>query len=54
MLALNITSGKLIWATPFLEQGTVFKNVKLPDTHDWDVSWGSSVTTVKFDNGTQK
>lgn len=54
MLALNITNGKLIWATPFLEQGTVFKNVKLPDTHDWDVSWGSSVTTVKFDNGTQK
>lgn len=54
MIALNITNGKLVWATPFLDQGTVFKNVKLPDTHDWDTSWGSSVINVKFDNGTRK
>jgi glucose dehydrogenase len=54
MLAVNITNGKLIWATPFLEQGTVIKNVKIPDTHDWDTSWGSSITKVKFEKGTQK
>lgn len=54
MIALNITNGKMIWATPFLEQGTVIKNVRLPDTHDWDVSWGSSIATVKLSNGLQE
>ena len=29
-------------------------NVKVPDTHDWDASWGSSISKVTFDNGTEK
>jgi alcohol dehydrogenase (cytochrome c) len=51
MAALNITNGKLVWATPFIAEGTVL-NVRLPDTHDWDASWGSSISKLKFDNGT--
>jgi alcohol dehydrogenase (cytochrome c) len=53
MVALNITNGKIIWATPFVAHGTVL-DVKVPDTHDWDTSWGSSVTKVTLNNGTQK
>ena len=53
MIALNITSGKMIWATPFIDYGTVL-DVRVPDTHDWDTSWGSSISKVTFDNGTQK
>ena len=53
MIALNITNGKLVWATPFISEGTVLK-VRSLDTHDWDTSWGSSVTNVTFGNGTQK
>jgi outer membrane protein assembly factor BamB len=53
MLAVNITNGKIVWATPFIDYGTVLP-VKVPDTHDWDTSWGSSVVNIKFDNGTQK
>jgi alcohol dehydrogenase (cytochrome c) len=51
MIAVNITNGKIIWATPFIDYGTVL-NVRVPDTHDWDTSWGSSVSKVTFDNGT--
>jgi outer membrane protein assembly factor BamB len=29
-------------------------DVKVPDTHDWDTSWGSSITKVILNNGTQK
>jgi alcohol dehydrogenase (cytochrome c) len=47
MLAINITNGKIIWATPFLEKGTVLPNVTLPETHDWDLSWGSNLVKVK-------
>jgi alcohol dehydrogenase (cytochrome c) len=54
MLAINITNGKLIWATPFIAQGTVLKNVKIPDTFDHDTSWASTISNVKFDNGTSK
>jgi alcohol dehydrogenase (cytochrome c) len=54
MLAINITNGKLVWATPFIAQGTVLKNVKIPDTMDRDTKWGSTLSNVKFDNGTQK
>lgn len=54
MLAINIRNGKLLWATPFIAQGTVLRNVKLPDTHDYDTAWGSTITSAKFDNGTQK
>ena len=54
MLAINVTNGKLAWATPFIAQGTVLKNVKIPDTFDHDTSWGSTISNVKFDNGTLK
>lgn len=53
MVAVDIRDGKIIWATPFIAHGTVL-NVKVPDTHDWDTSWGSSVTNVKFENGSSK
>ena len=53
MVAVNITSGQIIWATPFIDYGTVL-NVRVPDTHDWDTSWGSSISKVTFDNGTQR
>jgi alcohol dehydrogenase (cytochrome c) len=51
MIAVNISNGRMIWATPFIAHGTVL-NVRVPDTHDWDTSWGSSVSKVTFDNGT--
>ena len=53
MVALNITNGKIVWSTPFVAHGTVL-DVKVPDTHDWDTSWGSSITKVILNNGTQK
>ena len=53
MVAVNVTNGKMIWATPFIDYGTVLK-VRVPDTHDWDTSWGSSISKVTFDNGIQK
>jgi alcohol dehydrogenase (cytochrome c) len=53
MVAVNITNGKLVWAVPFIAEGTVLK-VRLPDTHDWDTSWGSSVSNVTYDNGTHR
>jgi alcohol dehydrogenase (cytochrome c) len=53
MIAVNITNGRIIWATPFVARGTIL-NVKAPDTHDWDTSWGSSISKVTFDNGTQE
>jgi alcohol dehydrogenase (cytochrome c) len=53
VVAVNITNGKLVWAVPFIAEGTVLK-VRLPDTHDWDTSWGSSVSNVTYDNGTHR
>lgn len=53
MIAVNITNGKIIWATPFIDYGTRL-HVRVPDTHDWDTSWGSSISKVTFNNGTQK
>ena len=52
MIALNITNGHIIWATPFIQVGTVL-NVKLPDTGDFDTSWGSQYVTLKTSNGTK-
>ena len=43
----------MIWAIPFVARGTVL-NVNVPDTHDWDTSWGSSISKVTYDNGTQE
>ena len=53
MVGVNITNGKLVWAVPFIAVGTVLK-LRLPDTHDWDTSWGSSVSNVIYDNGTER
>lgn len=53
MVAVNITNGRLVWAVPFIAEGTVLK-VRLPDTHDWDTSWGSSISNVMYDNATRK
>jgi len=40
----------MIWATPFIDYGTIL-NVRVPDTHDWDTSWGSSISRVAVENG---
>lgn len=53
MVAVDIKQGKIVWATPFIAHGTVL-NLKVPDTHDWDTSWGSSVSNIKFENGSSK
>ena len=53
MVAVNITNGKLIWATPFVAHGTVL-DVTVPDTHDWDTSWGSSISKVTLPNRIEK
>jgi alcohol dehydrogenase (cytochrome c) len=53
MVAVDIREGKIIWATPFIAHGTVL-DVNVPDTHDWDTSWGSSVSDIKFENGSSK
>ncbi len=53
MIAVNITNGHIIWATPFIQVGTVL-NVTPPDTHDWDTSWGSQLVSVQTNNGTIK
>jgi alcohol dehydrogenase (cytochrome c) len=50
MIAVNITNGHIIWATPFVQVGTVL-NVKLPDTNDWDTYWGSQLVTVNMSKG---
>ena len=52
MIAVNITNGKVLWATPFIAKGTVL-NATIPDTHDWDTAWGSHLVTVNI-NGTNK
>jgi alcohol dehydrogenase (cytochrome c) len=54
MIAVNVTSGEIIWSTPFIAHGTVLNNVIVPDTHDWDTSWGSSISKISLQNGTQK
>ena len=54
MIAVNVTSGEIIWATPFIAQGTVLNHLMVPDTHDWDTSWGSSISKISLKNGTQK
>lgn len=53
MVAVDIPSGSIKWATPFIAHGTVLE-INVPDSHDWDASWGSSVSNVRFDNGTTK
>jgi outer membrane protein assembly factor BamB len=53
LIAVNISDGKILWATPFIGAGTVL-NVTLPDTHDWDTTWGSNLLTVDFGKGPEK
>lgn len=53
MIAVNITNGNIVWTTPFIAHGTVL-DVPVPDTHDWDTSWGSSITEAVLENGTQR
>jgi glucose dehydrogenase len=53
MLAIDITTGKLKWATPFVAQGTVIKDALVPDTHDYDTTWGSTLSKIRFVNGTE-
>jgi alcohol dehydrogenase (cytochrome c) len=53
MIAVNVSDGKVLWATPFIANGTIL-NVSVPDTHDWDTSWGSNLVSLASGNGTQK
>jgi outer membrane protein assembly factor BamB len=52
-MAVNVTNGKIIWTTPFISHGTVL-NVSVPDTHDWDTSWGTSVSQITTDSNQQR
>ncbi|HET6580695.1 MAG TPA: PQQ-binding-like beta-propeller repeat protein, partial [Methanoregula sp.] len=55
VIALNIADGSILWATPFIAEGTVLPKVTaLPDGHDWDCSWGTNLVTVDMGNGPQK
>jgi glucose dehydrogenase len=53
VMAVNGTNGKIIWTTPFIAHGTVL-NVSVPDTHDWDTSWGTSVSQITTDSNQQR
>jgi alcohol dehydrogenase (cytochrome c) len=53
VIAVNLTDGKILWNSPFMAEGTFLKNVSLPDLHDWDPSFGTSLATVNV-NGTQQ
>ncbi|MDD1675430.1 MAG: PQQ-binding-like beta-propeller repeat protein, partial [Methanomicrobiales archaeon] len=53
--AVKISDGKILWSTPFIEQGTILPGVTaLPDGHDWDCSWGTNLVTIDRGNGPQK
>ena len=54
MIAVNVTSGEIIWATPFIAHDTVLSDLLVPDTHDWDTSWGRSISKVSLQNGSEK
>ena len=53
VIAVNITTGKILWATPFIAAGTVL-NVTIPDTHDWDTCWGTNLVTINSSKGPEK
>ena len=53
VIAVNISSGKILWSTPFIETGTVL-NVTIPDTHDWDTCWGTNLVTFNTSKGSEK
>jgi len=57
VVAVNIADGKILWAPPFVAEGTVLSsiaNLSLPDTHDWDVTWGTNLATVNINGTMQK
>ena len=54
LIAIDIATGKILWDTPFVAEGTVLPNATIPDTHDWDTAWGSHLVTVDTPNGTEK
>lgn len=53
VIAVNLTDGKVLWATPFVAKGTIF-NITTPDTHDWDTTWGTNLITADLGKGPQK
>jgi len=53
VIAVNITTGKILWATPFVAAGTVL-NATIPDTHDWDTCWGTNLVTINSSKGPEK
>ena len=52
VLAINLTDGKILWNTPMAAQGNVF-NATVPDLHDYDPSFGTSLATVDLGKGPQ-
>ncbi|HZD42878.1 MAG TPA: PQQ-binding-like beta-propeller repeat protein, partial [Methanomicrobiales archaeon] len=60
IIAVNISDGKYLWATPFVASGSPFANSsKMPpftltDVHDYDVSWGNHLVTVNTSNGSKQ
>jgi alcohol dehydrogenase (cytochrome c) len=53
VIAVDIRTGKILWATPFIAAGTVL-NVTIPDTHDWDTDWGTNLVTINSSRGSEK
>jgi len=53
VIAIDLSNGKILWATPFVAQGSVL-NVTVPDTHDWDTTWGTHLLTADLGAGPQK
>jgi alcohol dehydrogenase (cytochrome c) len=53
VIAVNITDGKILWAAPFVAEGSIV-NASYPDTHDWDTTWGTHLITADLGNGPQK
>lgn len=51
--AVNISTEKILWATPFVAAGTVLK-ATIPDTHDWDTCWGTNLVTINSSKGPEK
>lgn len=53
VIAVNINTGKILWATPFIAAGTVL-NATIPETHDWDNCWGTNLVTIKTNKSLEK
>ena len=53
VIAVNISTGKILWATPFVAANTVL-NATIPDTHDWDTCWGTNLVTINSSKGLEK